>query len=150
VRRLRALQRISELVDSGVPSQDDLFREVARALPSGFRRLDRIGVRITHGDAVYTHRYRETPQKIVAGIRVDGQQAGSVEVVYLAGSLPRPKTTFSADEECLLQVIADMLGRALRRRSEDERYRSFIRDFRGSPTGRRQDPNLPSSMVRWR
>jgi len=132
VRRLRALQRISELVDSGVPSQDDLFREVARALPSGFRRLDRIGVRITHGDAVYTHRYRETPQKIVAGIRVDGQQAGSVEVVYLAGSLPRPKTTFSADEECLLQVIADMLGRALRRRSEDERDRAFIRDFRGS------------------
>ncbi|MDV2482829.1 PAS domain-containing protein [Methanoculleus sp. Wushi-C6] len=126
VRGLRTLHRISRLIDAGALPGDDLFREIARILPSGFRRPQRIGVRITHGDAVYAHRYRETPCRLAARIRVERKRAGSLEVVYLAGD-----TAFSGDEEYLIEATADMLGRALGRQNEEERYRSFVRDFQG-------------------
>ena len=131
VRGLRTLHSISRLVDAGASSPDNLFREVARLLPSGFRRPEGIGIRITHGDTACTHRYREAPQKISARIQVEKGRAGSVEAVYLGGPAPPPEPPFSAEEECLLEATADMLGRALRRTNEEERYRSFVRDFRG-------------------
>lgn len=135
---IRTLHKISRLIDSDDLSTEDLLRDVARALPSGFRHPDKTGVRIKHGEATYTHRYQETPWKIAAEIRVDKRRVGSVEVVYLPDSSPRPENVFTVDEQYLLQVTADMLGRAIRRRSEEnqaresqERYRSFVQDFRG-------------------
>jgi PAS domain S-box-containing protein len=141
VRGLRTLHGLSRLVDAGISSTDDLFREVARLLPSGFRHPERVGIRITHGDAVYTHRYRDSSKKIAATIQVGGRQAGSVEAVYPGSRPPSPGTAFSADEECLIEVAADMLGRALRRMDEEERYRSFVRDFQGIAYQKTADSN---------
>ena len=130
IRGLRALRRISRLIDTGGIPQGDLFRDLARALPSGFHRPERIGIRITHGDAVYGHRYREAPQTIAVDIKVDRQTVGCIEAVYLSESAPGPENAFLADERYLLQVTADMLGRAIGRGNE-EQYRSFVRNFRG-------------------
>ncbi|MFY1645025.1 hypothetical protein ACK11Z_14940, partial [Methanoculleus bourgensis] len=78
-RGVRALHRISRLIDTpGIPPAE-LFCEVARVLPSGFPHPKRMGVRITHDDAVYTHRYRETPGKITADIRENRRRVGSIE-----------------------------------------------------------------------
>lgn len=127
VRGLRTLHRISRLADRDETPLEEIFRGVARALSAGFRRPERIGVRITHGDAVYAHRYRETPQSIAADIRVGRRRAGRIEAVYL----PDTPGAFLAGEEYLLQAVAEMLGRAAEKRSSEERYRSFFRDFQG-------------------
>lgn len=130
IRGIQTLRRISRLIDTDSIPQGDLFRELARILPSGFHHPERTGVRISHGDAVYTHRYREMPQKIAADIKVDEQKVGCIEVVYLPDAAPRTEGAFLADERHFLQVTADMLGRAIGRRTE-EQYRSFVRNFRG-------------------
>jgi len=138
LRGVRALHRISRLIDTAGTPPAELFREVARVLQSGFSHPKRIGVRITHDDAVYTHRYRETPGKITADIRENRRRVGSIEVAYLSDPSPRPEDVFNTGEQYLLQVAADMLGRAIRRMNEEsqireseERYRSFVQNFQG-------------------
>ena len=137
-RRIRTLHRIFRLIETDDIPCGKLFTEIARILPSGFRHPKQIGVCITHGDAVYTHRYRETPWKIAAELRVGRQKVGRIEVAYLSDPLLHLENVFLTEEDHLLRVTADMISWFIRRRSKEnlireneKQYRLFIQNFQG-------------------
>lgn len=131
---IRTLHRIFRMIETDDVTPRKLFRDLARILPSGFRHPGRIGVRITHNGVICTHRYREAPSKITAEIRAGRQRAGSIEVVCLPDSSPGPESAFLAEEDHLLQAVADMIGRAIWRREireSEKQSHSFMQDLQG-------------------
>ncbi len=128
---IRTLHRIFHLIEADDLPLEDLLAEVTRILPPGFRDSGRIGVRIAYGDAVYTHRYQKTPWKATANLQVEGREVGCIEVVCPPDSLPHQKSAFTAEEHHLLQVVADMLGRAIGRSENEKWHRLFARNFQG-------------------
>lgn len=136
-RALHALHRISRVIDTDDVSTGDLLASVARIISSGLPNPEQVGVRIVCGDEVYSHRYRETPWMTTAKFRVGEWKDGHIVIAHLVDPLRRHETAPSFDETYLLQVAADMVGRAIGEiegsvADENEaQYRLFIQSFKG-------------------
>jgi two-component system, OmpR family, sensor histidine kinase KdpD len=128
------LQEIARLVDAEGASLDDVLSRAALLIPSGLCSPESVGVRITYGGAVYTHRYTDTPHRITAGIGA----GGSVEVARAGDPADTPGSLFSQEEEQFVRLAASMLANAARMhraeealREGEERHKTSLKKVRG-------------------
>ncbi|KUG18947.1 sensory transduction histidine kinase [hydrocarbon metagenome] len=124
LRELHTLYSISRLIGSDGSSVEEIVRGTAELLPGGFAHPDRVAARIVAGsilassspDAAFS-------SPIVAGITVDGRREGYIEVGYRDPHAPPGGRVFLDGERELVNVVAEMLGRAIRRIRAEDRVR---------------------------
>lgn len=131
VRELRCLYSISHLINQSEGPIDALLQGIVDSIPSGWQYPNSTSARITLKSSVYqTANFHKTGRRLASTVIVNGRRAGVVEVY----SLPeRPLTDEEAvrpEEQYLLTVISERLGRFLEHLQAEEALFESERQFR--------------------
>ncbi|HOI13868.1 MAG TPA: PAS domain S-box protein [Methanoculleus sp.] len=114
VKELSTLYAVSRVIEQPGISLEEIFRGVARLLPSGWGYPEDTVARITvYGCEYGTEGFRETPWRQVSPIVVHAETVGMVEVCYLRERPKEDEGPFLADERALIDRIAGRLGRTI-------------------------------------
>ena len=114
IRELSTLYAISRIVEQPEASLDDIFREAAQMLPSGWQYPENAVARITvDGRGFATEGFRETPWRQASPVVVHGEMVGMVEVYYLREMPAEDEGPFLRDERVLIDAVARRLGRTI-------------------------------------
>ena len=141
VKELNCLYRLTRLLNEPRLAPDEVLQTAAESLPEAWQFPEVAAARIVHGGS--DHRspgFAETPWTQSAEIVVSGRPAGRVEICDLE---PRPESDigpFLAEEETLLEALAEHLGRYIERAGAQEtlelneaRLNSLLRLFQRLP-----------------
>jgi predicted nucleotidyltransferase len=116
-KELHCLYRVHAICARAEAPVDEIFREVASVLPSGWEHPGETFVRIVVGSSVFASADTEpTPWMQSAPIRVRGQEVGHVEVGYSVAFPPADEGPFLKEERRLLDTVAELLGQLLLQR----------------------------------
>jgi len=113
-KELACLYRVNEICNRQHASIDEIFHNVVDVLPGGWQFPGECQARITADNVVYA------PDGLVATawvqsapIRVQGEEAGSVEVFYLREKPAADEGPFLKEERKLIDTVAERLGQLL-------------------------------------
>jgi len=116
VKELDCLFGISDLAGRRDISLDEILQATAELIPPAWQDPDAAVARIVLEDREFkTEHYQETPLRLASDLMVGGQPAGIVEVRLLAERAPQHGVPFLPEEQRLLDVIAEQLGRIVER-----------------------------------
>jgi len=129
-KELQALYKLSELVAGHGGALDEVFDGVVGLIPPSWQYPDRTAARIVFaGRERRDPRFREGGPVQVSPIVVAGAPAGRIEVTLLAPP-PEGRAAFLAEEQALLDVIAERLGAVAAAVEREERLRHSEQRFR--------------------
>jgi DNA-binding NarL/FixJ family response regulator len=112
LKELRCLYKISQLAEQHADSLPDLLLGIVRLLPPSWQYPEICQARLTLYDESYeTEGFRESISRQAAPIRVQGENAGSVEVVYLEERPDLIEGPFLREERDLIDAIAERIGK---------------------------------------
>jgi hypothetical protein len=114
-KELNCLYRVEELLkQSSDMTLEDLFTEIVKILPSGWRFPDLCQVSISYKTKkITTTNYLETPWSLEAPIVVQGNPVGSLRVSY-SREIPATKSGYFLKEESrLINTVADRIGHTI-------------------------------------
>ena len=116
IKELSALYAVSRIIEQPGISLDEIFCEVARALPSGWQYPEDAVVRImVYGREFETEGFRVTPWRQASPIVVHAETVGQVEVCYLHERPEEDEGPFLREERSLIDTIAGRFGRTMER-----------------------------------
>ena len=133
LKELQCLYSLSDVVEYGGPSLDDLLAPAVRLLPPALRYPDRACARIRVGD----RRFQSDPfemsiSRLVEPIRVEGNVVGDLTVCYRHAPTD-DDDPFPTEERNLITTIAQRIGRAIEwkrsaeaLRESESRFRSLV------------------------
>ncbi|MCK9306852.1 MAG: PAS domain S-box protein [Methanoculleus sp.] len=131
VKELSTLYAVSRIVGQPGASLDEIFCEVARALPSGWQYPEDAVVRITvYGREFETEGFRVTPWRQASPIVVHAETVGQVEVCYIHERQEDDRELFFREERSLIDTVAGRLGRAIELFQAREHLRKSESQFR--------------------
>ncbi len=116
-KELTCLYRVNEVCSTPQSSLDEIFRSVVQILPLGWQYPETCFARITVDQTVY-----EPPGAVAsrwhqsAGIRVQGETVGEVEVFYRDERPASDEGPFLKEERKLIDTLAERLGQLLLQR----------------------------------
>lgn len=111
LKELRCLYQIAEIIARDDTSLKDALSEIVGALPPAWQYPDITEARIILHDAEFkTERFMETEWMQTAGIQVNGNRAGTVEICYTEERPDSDEGPFLKEERELLQLIAGKIG----------------------------------------
>ncbi|MDV2482531.1 PAS domain S-box protein [Methanoculleus sp. Wushi-C6] len=114
VKELSCLYGISRIVERPGISLDEIFREAALVLPSGWQYPEDAAARITiRGRGFETEGFRETPWRQASPVVVHGEMVGAVEVCYIREMPEADEGPFLREERALVDTVAGRLGRTI-------------------------------------
>lgn len=122
MKELNCLYSVADLINK-TDRIEEIFQGAVTLIPSGWYDPEMTCARITvNGQEFKTQNYRETAWKMSAGLVVQNESVGLVEVRLLEEMPARDEGPFLKEERFLLNAIAERLGRvAERKRYEKER-----------------------------
>jgi signal transduction histidine kinase len=125
VKELTCLYGIAKVAETHMRPLPDLLAEIACLLPPGWQYPDRCAACIRLDGVPYaTPDFRECEPRQVAGIVVDGEERGTVEVVYLEPQPQMHEGPFLAEERNLINEVARQISLIVEgRRAEGQRAR---------------------------
>lgn len=116
-KELQCLYRVHAICARTEAPLDELLREVASVLPAGWEHPAETVVRIVVGSSVYVSAEAEpSPWVQSAPIRVQGQEAGRLEVSYREPFPVSDEGPFRREERKLIDTVAELLGQLLLQR----------------------------------
>ena len=123
VKELNCLYELSRLIQQRSLSLEEILQRCCNLLPLALQYPEIACARILIGDQEFkTENFRETAWKQTAGIELNGEQCGSVEVCYLKEKPDSDEGPFLKEEESLINAVAKQLGETIvRKRAEEER-----------------------------
>ena len=114
LKELHCLFRIYQLLQDTESPWEETLRKAVRLIPSAWQYPEAACARIVLGQQVFaTDNFEETIWKLAAPIWVASELAGALELCYLR---PLPEADigpFLKEEKCLLELVADHLGRII-------------------------------------
>ncbi|ABC76387.1 transcriptional regulator GerE family [Syntrophus aciditrophicus SB] len=120
IKELNCLYSIANVIEKA-DTIEEIFRNTADLMPSGFPYPEHMCARITYEDLEFkTANFQETPWQISANINVNGRLAGTVNVHYLKETSQRDGGPFLKEERDLIDAIADRLGKVAERKQMEE------------------------------
>jgi PAS domain S-box-containing protein len=133
VRELDCMYGLARLVEKPAISLDELLRGVANLLADALKRAEVGGARVSFDDREYrTPDWEDTTLRIKEPLRVDGVEAGVVELGYLP-NVGESGLRFLPEEHNLLFAVATRLGRMLESlhaaaalQESEEKYRLLV------------------------
>lgn len=126
VQELGCLYAISSLIERRDMPWEKVLREVVYLIPPAWRHQEVACARVVlEGREFATENFQETAWKQTAGVVVEDESVGVVEVCYLEQRPESDKGPFSKEERRLIDAIADLLGGGVERvRAEAIRARA--------------------------
>lgn len=121
-RRVRALQCLAT-ISNAIQQQEkveDLFWEVLRVLPEGWRYSALVHLVYDGVDYAFPG-FVQTADRLRVALKVGGAARGWVEVVYSQEHPRAYEGPFLREERELLETVARMLGQSLLRRESEEK-----------------------------
>jgi hypothetical protein len=140
-KELTCLYRVNEVCSTPQSSLDEIFRSVIQILPFGWQYPETCFARVTVDAVAYeppgalATRWRQA-----AGIRVQGETVGEVEVFYRDERPPSDEGPFLKEERKLIDTVAERLGQLLLQR----RLLDRLHDWEGDPARR-----TPEARAEW-
>ncbi|GAB6041861.1 transporter substrate-binding domain-containing protein [Endothiovibrio diazotrophicus] len=130
VEEQTCLYAFSSLLDRRDWPLEAVFSTAVALLPSGWQYPEIARVRIAYrGREVVGEGYRRTLWVQTARVRVRGEVAGEIEVVYLERRAECDEGPFLREERTLIDELAKQLGAAIERRLDDEALRERSEDL---------------------
>jgi two-component system NtrC family sensor kinase len=125
VKEMTCLYGIAELASRPGISTEEVIRGIVELLPPAMQYPEITVGRIdVDGVAFATEDFEETPYKLSAGIIVNAERRGTVEVQYKEAKLDYEPGVFLREEQSLIDAVARQLGLILEnRQAEEERAR---------------------------
>jgi len=129
-KELTCIYRVNEVCSLPQSSLDEIFRSVVQILPFGWQYPEACFARIKVDKTVYeapgalATRWRQS-----AGIRVQGEAVGEVEVFYRDERPPSDEGPFLKEERKLIDTVAERLGQLLLQR----RLLDLLHGWEGEP-----------------
>lgn len=116
IRELMCFYNVSKIADTIGLDLKDIFQRVVELMPSGWKYSERAGARIVIDGAEYqTASFKETPWMQSSEIRVFDQPRGKVDICYSQKISSDGEEIFLKEEQNLLNVIAEKMGRVVER-----------------------------------
>jgi PAS domain S-box-containing protein len=131
VKELNCLFGISQLVGTPGISLDEILQGTVDLIPPAWQYPEITCARITLEDQEFkTDNFQETPWRQAQDIKVRGDPAGSVEVIFLQEMPTIDEGPFLKEERSLVNAIAARLGRIVERMRAEEALRENEKRFR--------------------
>jgi signal transduction histidine kinase len=132
VKELDCLFGISDLAGRRDISLDEILQGTAELIPLAWQDPDATVARIVLEDREFkTEHFQEVPLRLASDLVVGGQPAGIVEVRLLAERAPQHRVPFPPEEQRLLEVIAERLGRIVERMRAEEALHRRVEELAG-------------------
>ena len=110
-KELNCLYRVNEMLAKPDLSQEQLFRELVRIIPSGWQYQSICEVRIAFEEInIQSDDFRESEWKQTAEIVIDNNVLGEITVCYTQLIRLENNSQFLPEEQKLLNNIASRLG----------------------------------------
>ncbi len=117
LKELNCLYRLSELLTRADISLDEIFEVMVNLIPPAWQYPAITCAKITYKDREFkTDNFKTTKWKQLAEIKSYEKNTGAVEVYYLEESPEIDVGPFLKEEQSLLNVIAEQLGRIIGRK----------------------------------
>jgi GAF domain-containing protein len=130
VKELNCLFGISDLAGRRDVSLDEILQGTAELIPSAWQHPEATVARVVLEDEEFkTERFQETHLRMASDLVVGGQPAGSVEVFLLAEAASQLSAPFAPEEQRLLGVIAERLGRIVERLQSENALRRRVEEL---------------------
>jgi len=119
-KELSCIYQLEEILqDKSVPLEN-IFWKVIEILPASFYYANQCRVRIAHNGEVYqSPDFKESPWSLRAGIKVENDETGSLEVAYAQMMPTLNEGPFLKEEKQLINTIARRLGQTILHRQLD-------------------------------
>lgn len=133
VKELNCIYTISSIaLNNGAPL-DQIIQDITERVPFGFQHPESTCAQVSVADRrMMTDNFRTSPWRLEAGIPVNGEIAGKLEVGYI-GALPSPDPPFLEEEKELVESIANHIGAVLHFRvlqdsleRSEKKYRALV------------------------
>jgi PAS domain S-box-containing protein len=130
VKELRCLYEMAALIERALPP-DELLQEIANLLPAAWQYPEMACARISFEGGDYrSPGFRETPWMLAAPIRLEGEDAGLLQVGYLEPTSESEEGPFLAEERILIEIVGERLGRVIERQQVEQALRESRERFR--------------------
>ncbi len=126
VKELSCLYRISDLIEENL-SSEELLLGVVELIPPACEYPEFSCAQIIIDNKEFrTENFRETIWKQASKIVVNGRQTGTMEVCYLEKKPESEKRRFLKEEQALLNVIAERIGKVIERKEAQNELLAYI------------------------
>lgn len=126
IKELKCLFGLSKLIEQPGISLEQIFEETVDLIHNAYQDPDKTCVRITFEGVRYkTDNFKKSELSQYAPIEVHGEKAGAIEVYYLGEKPENGQSPFLKEEQDLLDVVAERLGKIAERKRAGEKLRLF-------------------------
>ncbi|MGI6085285.1 MAG: PEP/pyruvate-binding domain-containing protein [Acetivibrionales bacterium] len=113
-KELNCLYMIDEILENHQLSVPELFKEIIKVLPSGWRYPEACRAKILYKNQSYqSPGFISSPLSLTCNIKTDGNIAGNIEVVYIQEVTKTDEGYFLYKEKKLIKTVADRIGQML-------------------------------------
>ena len=113
-KELNCLYLIDDILENHHLSIPELFNEIIKALPSGWRFPELCRVKILYKNQSYqSPGFISSPLSETCDIKADGKIVGNIEVVYISDVPKTDEGYFLLKEKKLIKTVADRIGQML-------------------------------------
>ena len=131
VKELNCLFGISDIVERGGGSLDQILQETVELLRLSWDHADVACARIVLGEEEFrSKQYGEPVSTQTTPILVYGEKAGTIEISYLEPRPPQDEGPFTSEERRLLNAVGERLGHIVERLTSEDRLRKKEEEFR--------------------
>ncbi len=117
VKELTCLYNISKLIENDSLTNDELLQGIVDLIPQAWQYPEITCAQITLNDRSFrSSQFNETELVQAQKIRVNKEHIGSIEVFLLAPHLNEFEEPFLAEEQYLLNTIAERIGHVIERK----------------------------------
>jgi len=121
IKELNCFYKISEYVNDDSLKLDEALQKIVEALPPSWQYPEITSAKIRIGDDIYTTEdFEETSWMQTSDITIKGEKIGSIAVSYKEKRPERDEGPFLKEERRLMDTLADLLGRFVQEKREDE------------------------------
>ncbi|OGS20522.1 MAG: hypothetical protein A2252_09695 [Elusimicrobia bacterium RIFOXYA2_FULL_39_19] len=113
MKELSCMYSFSKLIESSGDDFEKILTGLVELIPPAWHYPQDTCARIVYeGDIYKTKNFKKGRFKLTADIKVNKKKAGIIEVYYLKPKSPEAKGPFLKEEQKLLEVLAQRLGKA--------------------------------------
>lgn len=128
---LGCLYGFANVVDRSDSTMEEILQTIARLLPHAFQYPETACCRIVMGAQEFrTDNFRHTPFKLGTPIKVRGNNAGEVEILYIEVHPDCDEGPFLAEERSFIDMIAGRLGRLAEQKTTEDAIRKSEENYR--------------------
>ncbi|MFC1477712.1 PAS domain S-box protein, partial [candidate division KSB1 bacterium] len=126
VKEMDCLYGVSKLIENEENSIDDIISGTLDLIPPGWQYPEIACARMTFEDREYkTGNFRETEWIQSADIKVSGEKAGVIEVLYIDEKPEFDEGPFLKEERSLINALAERIGQVIEAKNAEHELKDY-------------------------